>query len=303
MDFGSGVFKAVFLSVSIFCDAGFDLFGGNSLISFATNKVMNITLIIMMLISSVGFIVWDDITECLKDGIKNRRGIRKIVQSFSLHTKLVLITQYAIVIFGTIFFIIFEYNNLSMFSFGNKVWASLFQVVSAGTAGACTIAVPAIRDVTKFLMALIIFIGGSPGSLAGGIKTTTVAVLILGIIANVKGKKNISVFKKTITNENFQKAAIVLLIALTLLIVSNIIMLATSDLELVDLFFETASAYATNGLSCGAFANMNLISRTIIMLLMYIGRVGTMTVAVAFVVDTPKENDLVVYSKEEVVVG
>lgn len=301
--FWSGLFRSLFFSVSIFCDAGFDLLGANSMIPFAGNVVMNVTSNILMIVSSLGFLVWNDIAENIIESIKKRRGLKQTIQRFNLHTKIVLFAEIVLITIGTILFFIFEYDNLPGLNLGDKMTVSLFQSISSFTAGACTVRIPLLRNVTKIVFTILMFIGGNPGSMSGGIKMSTVIVLIAGVIANIRGKKNITFMRRTIPNEVFAKAATVFIISLLLVIVTSVIMISSCELSPIDIMFEASSAFATNGLSSGSFNEMNTLSQTIIMLLMYIGRVGTMTMALAFVVSAPRENDLVVYAKEDVVVG
>ena len=250
--------------------------------------------------------VWDDISNSIKNGIKEKYSFGRILRSFSLHTKLVLILQIVLVAIGTVGFLICEYNNpntMADFNLADKLLISTFHSVSARTAGFMTVDLVYLKDITKMIMVGLMFIGGGPGGMAGGIKTTTFLVLILGVLTNIKGKKNINILKRTITNGTFVKAVSVVVIAVLLLALSNMLLVANSDMDPLDLLFESVSAFATVGLTNGALAQMNTFCQGIIILLMYIGRVGTTTMAVAFVMKKPRENDLVVYAKENVIVG
>ena len=225
---------------------------------------------------------------------------------FKLHTKLVLILQLLLIVVGALGFMCFEASNpltIANYSFGDKLLVSTFQSVSARTAGFMTVDLSNINPITKIIMIILMFIGAAPGGVAGGIKTTTLIVLILGIIANVKSKKNICIFKRTISEGTFAKAVTVITISLFLVIIANMILITNSNIDSLDLLFETTSAFSTAGLTCGALSEMNIFCRSIIVLLMYVGRIGTMTMAVTFVMKKPKENDLVVYAKEDVIVG
>ena len=304
--FKLGLFKSLFQSISAFCNAGFDLLGSNSLIPYATNKVINITCMTLTILGGLGFLVWDDIGNTFVECVKKKRNIFTAFSKFKLHTKLVLILQLILIVIGTIGFMCFEASNpltIANYSFGDKLLVSTFQSVSTRTAGFMTVDLSNINPITKIIMIILMFIGGAPGSVAGGIKTTTFLVLILGIIANVKSKKNICIFKRTISEGTFAKAVTVITISLFVVIIANMILITNSNIDSLDLLFETTSAFSTAGLTCGALSEMNSFCRSIIVLLMYVGRLGTMTMAVTFVMKKPKENDLVVYAKEDVIVG
>ena len=208
--------------------------------------------------------------------------------------------------FGTFIFFSFEYYNpgtLGRFNLCDKFLISAFHSVSARTSGFASVNLIHLTDMTKLVMTLLMLIGAGSGSMAGGIKTTTLFVVLVGVYSNIIGRKNINIFKKTIPNETFMKAVSVIIIAVIILILSNLFFIANSNIKTLDLLFESVSAFATVGLTSGALAQMNWICRGVLILLMYIGRIGTMTMAVAFVVKKPKENDLIVYSKEEIIVG
>lgn len=276
------------------------------MIPFVTHKITNFTCMGLITIGGLGFLVWDDISNCFKKGIKEKYDFGRIIRSFSLHTKLVLILQLILVVVGTFGFLVAEYNNpntIAEFGFGDKLMISAFHSVSARTAGFMTVDLAYLNDITKFMMIILMFIGGAPGGIAGGIKTTTLLVLILGVLTNIRGKKNINIMKRTITDGTFVKAVSVVVITMLLLTMSNMFLMVNSDIYVLDLLFETVSGFATVGLSCGALAQMNTVCQSIIILLMFIGRVGTTTMAVAFVMKKPRENDLVVYAKENIIVG
>lgn len=304
--FKLGLFKSVFQAISAFCNAGFDLIGNNSLIPYATNKIINIVCMLLTILGGLGFLAWDDIGNTFFECIKKKRNIFTAFSKLKLHSKLVLILQFTLIILGTIGFMTCEFSNdltIASYSFEDKLLVSIFQSVSTRTAGFMTVDLSNINPITKILMIILMFIGGAPGSVAGGVKTTTFFVLILGVVANIKSKKNISVFKRTISEGTFAKAVTVITISLLVVIISNIVLIANSDIDSLDLLFETTSAFSTAGLTCGALSKMNEISKSVIVLLMYVGRIGTMTMAVSFVMKKPKEKDLVVYAKEDVIVG
>lgn len=308
LGWGEGLFKSLFHSVSAFCNAGFDIFKGESLVPFVFDKTINITLIILIMIGGLGFLVWEDISNCIGKAIRGRKSLIKAIKKFSLHTKLVLIMQVSLFILGTFAFLFFEYNNdltIGNMDFESKVLVSSFQSASARTAGFYTVNMGDLQESTKLIMILLMFIGGAPGSMAGGVKTITLLVICYGIFSMIKGKKNISIFKKTISKETFEKACAIFFIMMVISYLSLLIIMCNIDSNItsLDILFDVVSSIATVGLTTGAIENMNSIGIINIILLMYIGRVGTITTAVAFVIDKPKENDDIVYAKEDVIVG
>lgn len=301
-----GLFKSVFQSISAFCNAGFDVIGNNSMVYFATNKIVNITCMILTSIAGLGFLVWNDISVGMKQWWKERYSFSRMVKKLSLHTKIVLLMHLILFIIGTIVFFSFEYYNpgtIAKYNLEEKLLISAFHSVSARTSGFASVNLINLTDMTKLVMTVLMLIGAGSGSMAGGIKTTTLFVVLAGVYSNIKGKKNINVMKKTISNEVFIKAVSIVVIAIGILLISNLLLIANSSIGTLDLLFESVSAFATVGLTSGALAKMNLMCRSIIVLLMYIGRIGTMTMALSFVVKKPKENDLVIYSHEDVIVG
>lgn len=304
--FGLGLFKSFFQSVSAFCNAGFDLIGNSSMMPFVTHKITNFTCMFLITVGGLGFLVWDDMSNCIREGFKRKYSITKVVKTFNLHTKLVLIIQVILILVGAITFYIFESENINTigkFGIFDKWMISTFHSISARTAGFASVDLASLNEITKMIMIILMFIGGAPGGMAGGVKTTTILVLILGVISNVRGKKNINIMQRTITSETFIKAVSVIVIAVLLLVSANMFFVANSDINELNLLFESVSGFATVGLTSGALAQMSTVNQSIIILLMYIGRVGTTTMAVAFVMKKPRENDLVVYAKGNIIVG
>ena len=307
-DWRDGLFKALFHSVSAFCNAGFDIFKDESLIPYALDRTINITIMILIQIGGLGFLVWDDISNCIGNAIREKSSFLRAIGKFSLHTKLVLIFQIAFVLIGMIVFLSFEYNNVETIGeleFKDKLLVSAFQSVSARTAGMSTVNMEVMNESTKLFMIFLMLIGGAPGSMAGGVKTVTLAVIIFGMLSMIRSKKNITIFKRTISHETYEKATAVFNFMVAMIFISVLIIMCnlTSPDSAIDVVFDTVSSIATVGLSAGSINNMNFISIIVTIILMYVGRVGTITTALAFIVDRPKENDDIVYAKEEVIVG
>lgn len=308
MNLLEALFNGIFHSISAFCNAGFDILKGNSIQPFMLDKTVNIVLMVLIQLGGLGFLVWDDISNSISESIKKKITLSKAIKKLSLHTKLVLISQIVFFIIGTIGFFFFENNNMKTIgnlSFNDKILVSTFQSVSARTAGMSSVNMFSLNDTTKLFMILLMLVGGAPGSMAGGIKTVTIVVILYGMLAMIKGEKHITVLKKTISHEIFEKAMTIFIFMIVITFLSVIIVKCNliSDISTLDIAFDVSSSIATVGLSAGAIEKMNNVGLFINILLMYIGRVGTITTAVAFMIGKPKENDAVVYAKEDVIVG
>lgn len=308
MGIANGIFNALFHSVSAFCNAGVEILSGNSMEAYMLDRTVNIVLIFLIQIGGLGFLVWDDISNCVKSEAKKFCGVNRIIRKFSLHTKIVLVTQIIFVLIGTFGFLIFENSNLNTIgnlSFDDKILVSAFQSVSARTAGMSTVNISYLNDTTKLLLVFLMFVGGAPGSMAGGMKTVTIVIILFGMLSMLKGKKHITVLKRTIPQETYEKAMAIFIFMVMVTFVAIIIIEynLNANVSVFDVAFEVSSAITTVGFSVGVLEKLNTIGLFVIMFLMYIGRVGTITTAVAFMIGKPKENDAVVYAKEDVIVG
>ena len=273
---GRGIYYGIFHSISAFCNAGFDLIGikseYSSFTSYVGDPVVNITIIALIIIGGIGFLVWDDI-------LKHKLEFKK----YMLHTKLVLVSTAALIIGGTILFFIFEYSNtLEGMPVGTKILASLFSSVTPRTAGFNTIDTGMLSDSSKLLTMLLMFIGGSPGSTAGGIKTTTALVIFLTLVSSVRKETGTNVFSRRIELEAIRKATMVFFLSILMVITASLIICSVQNLALTDVLFESFSAMGTVGMTTGITRELNTISRIVIILLMYSGRIGSLTFALSF---------------------
>ena len=278
-DFGilNGLYYALFHSVSAFCNAGFDLMGGMfgqdcSLIPYAGNALVNLTIMALIFMGGIGFIVWDELLD-LKFNLKK----------LSLHSKIVLITSSLLVVLGALIFWLTERNGaLSGMSPGKSLLISLFQSVTTRTAGFKTVDIASLTDSTKLIISSLMFIGGSSGSTAGGIKTTTFVILIFGIAASARGTNDIRIGKRRLDLALLSQACTIITTYLLAVIITSATICAIEPYSLSDILLETVSAIATCGLSVGITGELHTISLVLLMLLMYIGRVGIITLALAF---------------------
>lgn len=267
-----GLWYSIFHSISAYCNAGFDILG-NSIIPFANDIVVSLTISFLIIIGGLGFAVYLDIS-------KNRK-----FEKLQLHSKLVIWIT-AILVFGGMFiFFIIEYNNpntLGNLSFTEKLLPSFFQSVVTRTAGFNSLDISLIKDSSAFLFIILMFIGGSPGSTAGGIKTTTFGAIALTTISIIRGDKDVVVFKKRVSENAINRSLAIVTVALTLIMIVSFILTVTEDAAFLEVLFETTSAFATVGLTRGITNDLSDIGKIIITLTMYAGRVGPLTMAFAF---------------------
>lgn len=267
-----GIWFSIFHSISAFCNAGFDI-TGNSMVGFAGDIPVNIVISMLVILGGIGFSVFIDIT-------KNRR-----FKKFNLHTKVVLTITAILLVIGMIAFLIVEFNNpntIGNMSNKDKLVSSFFQSVVPRTAGFNSVDMGSILDTTTFFMIILMFIGGSPGSTAGGIKTTTIGTLILTTISIIRGNRDVVIYKKRINEDIINRALAIVTVSMVLIIVVASILTITEDFKFLDVLFETTSAFATVGLSRGITPELSSMGKLIITLTMYAGRVGPLTMAFAF---------------------
>lgn len=269
---GKGVWFSIFHSISAFCNAGFDI-TGDSMIPFAGDIVVNLTICFLIIFGGLGFSVYIDMS-------KNKKFRR-----FSLHTKLVLVITLILIVVSTILIYLIEWDNpgtLYSLSVKDKALASFFQAVVPRTAGFNSINMGKLKDTTVFIMIILMFIGGSPISTAGGIKTTTFGAIVLTTISVIKGDRDVVIFKKRISQEIINRSLAILSVGIILVSVVALILTISEDAVFLDLLFETTSAFGTVGLTRGVTPNLTSFGKTLIILTMYSGRVGPLTMAFAF---------------------
>jgi len=303
-DFFTGVARAIFNSVSAFCNAGMDVLGNESLMMYRDNALVNYTTMALIVIGGIGFPVWWDLILVVKMAVKKEIKAKNMFRKLELHSKLVL-SMTAILIFGgALLILLLEYSNeatIAPLSFGNKVMASLFQSITTRTAGFLTIPQENFTNASSFICLLLMFIGGSPSGTAGGVKTVTVAVIILSAISIVKGKNDIEVFKRKLPDFYLKKALAVVIMSLTVLVVTTTGLYVTAQGSFLDILYESTSALATVGLSRSFTGTLNVIGKFIVIVTMYLGRIGPITMMLAF--SLKKAKGLRTLPEEKVLVG
>ena len=289
------IYYGIFHSVSAFCNGGFDLMGSreaySSLVYYVGDITVNVTVMLLITIGGIGFLVWDDL---------QKHGLH--FKNYMLHTKLVL-TVSAILTFGGAFFFYLTERNGVLAGMGVKdtILASLFSSVTARTAGFNTVDTGALSPASKLLTMVLMFIGGSPGSTAGGIKTTTMIVMLLVVWANLMDAKGTNVFGRRLSEDAIRKASIVFTINLSMAVVSGIILMTLQPFAMEDALFEVFSAIGTVGMTTGITRDLCTVSKCIIILLMYCGRIGSLTFALSFV--ERRRPDRLMRPEEKILIG
>ncbi len=278
-DFGlvKGIYYGIFHSISAFCNAGFDLMGArepySSLTYYHGDWLINMTIMSLIVIGGIGFIVWEDLG-------RNKLQVRR----YRLHTKIVLVTTVILLFGGAALFGLLERENvMADMCIGDRIWAALFQSVTARTAGFNSTDTAALTDGSKLVTIVLMFIGGSPGSTAGGIKTTTLAVLLLCIRASVDQTDGVNVAGRRLDGDVIRQAGLILSFNLMLTIAAAVwIVLFQPELLMSDVLFETFSAIGTAGMSTGITRELLPVSKLALVVLMFCGRVGSLSSALAF---------------------
>lgn len=271
------VYYGIFHSVTAFCNAGFDLFGRygeyNSLCGFEGDWVINLVISALIIIGGIGFVVWDDVT---------KHGIH--VKEYLLHSKIVLSVTAALIFLGTILFLVFERDNTMAGMDGRtRFLSAFFSSVTARTAGFNTVDTGALTPASKLLTIILMFIGGSPGSTAGGAKTTTIFVIVAYFWTSMRNKYGIDVFKRRLQTDVVRKATLVISVNMLLSLAAALIIMGVQpELSLSDVLFEVNSAIGTVGMTTGITRSLKPVSCIAVMLLMYCGRLGSLSFAMSF---------------------
>lgn len=293
---GQGLWFSLFHSVSAFCNAGFDLLGGHfgaycSLTAYAGDALVSCTVMALITVGGLGFLVWDDLL---------RRRFRW--KRLELHTKLVLTMSGALVFGGAALFFLLERNRMNAsLPLGEQVLVSFFNAVTPRTAGFNTVDTAALSSGSKLLTMLLMFIGGSSGSTAGGIKTTTAFVILLYAVAGIRRHRSAYAYGRSIAPDALRSAVIVAVTNLLLMFFGVLLITGVQDMELSDALFECFSAIGTVGMSTGVTRALTSLSRCVVILLMFCGRVGSVSFALALL--EKRASPPVTFPVEQITVG
>lgn len=297
-----GIWVSIFTSISAFCNAGIDILAENSLCDYALNPIINITTCLLIILGGLGYIVWWDV---MRVGKEKRTKKVRFWRSLTLHSKIVIATTTMLIIVGGILILLFEYNNpntIGGFSFAEKIEVAMFQSITTRTAGFATVPQENLTNASAIVCLLLMFIGGSPVGTAGGIKTVTFAVVIASALATIRNQKDVNFFGRRITKEVVSKATAVVCMSFTIMFVSTILLSAVTHADALDILYETVSATATVGLTRNLTSFLNIYGKLIIIATMYLGRVGPISLAIAFNFKREKKN-IIKNPTEEISVG
>lgn len=277
-----GIWISVFNSVSAFCNAGMDIIGENSLCDHALNPVIGTVTSFLIILGGIGYIVWWDVLRVLKNF--RRQGF-SCLKGLTLHSKIALSSSIVLILAGAATILLLEWNNpltLQGHSFFDKVQLALFQSVTTRTAGFATLPQQNLTNSTSVLSLLLMFIGGSPVGTAGGVKTVTITVLLISAFSTIRGQEEVSVFQRHVSRESVAKAAAVVCMSFLIIFVSTLLLSAVTDASMLDVLYESVSAAATVGLSRNLTPFLTPWGKIIIIITMYLGRVGPISLAIAF---------------------
>ena len=287
-----GVWISVFNSISAFCNAGIDIIGENSLCNYATNPLVNIVTSLLIILGGLGYVVWWDVLRVIKSRTpKNKRIFRHL----SLHSKIAITVTIGLVFVGGALIFAFEYSNpatIGDMPLFDKILVSLFQSVTTRTAGFASVPQENLTDASSVVSLMLMIIGGSPVGTAGGIKTVTVAVLICSAFATIRNKNDATLFGRRISEASVKKAIAVIVTFITICALATLLLMATNDFSFLDVIYETVSATATVGLSRNLTGGLNEIGKIIIIVTMYFGRVGPISLAVALGSKSESQNTI-----------
>ena len=303
-----GIWYGIFHSISAFCNAGIDILGEDSLAKYVTNPLINITTMLLITLGGIGFTVWYDVIGNVRRIYRREVPRKWWFTRLRLHTKIVLVTSLALFLSGTICTFILEYNNpatIGNLSIGQKVMASAFQSVTTRTAGFFTFSQVGMHEETGFLNTILMFIGASPGGTAGGLKTTTFAMLFLAFLTMLRGGHDIECFGRKIDEDNFRVGFVAIMLALGVYVIGTtaIAVIEPDNVGFQRIMYETASAFATVGLTADLTTKLHMGSKIVLMILMYIGRVGPMTIALLFAGKVNLKEKLRTLPSERIMIG
>ncbi len=299
---GRGIWISIFNSVSAFCNAGMDIISEDSLCAYVSNPLINLVTCLLIILGGIGYIVWWDVLGAVRNFRKQKW---RAFKGMTLHSKIAIFTTCVLIFAGAAVFLVLEYHNpltIKDYSLPDKLMASLFQSVTTRTAGFATIPQQNLTNASSVISVLLMFIGGSPVGTAGGVKTVTIAVLFVFAFAAIGNKEDAVLFHRRIPPQAVSKAVAVVSMSFLILFASTVLLAVFADGNVIDILYETASATATVGLTRNLTPTLNLWGKLIIIVTMYLGRVGPISLVIAF--HTRKENkNMIKNPTEEISVG
>ena len=302
-EFGArGIWISIFNSVSAFCNAGIDIISDNSLCNYATNSLINTVTSALIILGGLGYIVWWDVIRVIKSRTHNKR---KLFKYLTLHSKIAITMTLILIFAGALLIFIFEYTNpltIGNMSLIDKIQISLFQSITTRTAGFASVPQENLTNASAAISVMLMLIGGSPVGTAGGMKTVTIAVLVCSAFSTIRNKNTANLFGRRISEDSVKKSVAVAVMFVLICFTSGILLMATSDASILDVVYETVSATATVGLSRNLTSSLNIAGKIIIIVTMYLGRVGPISLAVALGRKSETQN-VILEPIEEISIG
>ena len=297
-----GIWYSIFNSVSAFCNAGMDIIGENSMCNYKLNPIVNTVTNLLIILGGIGYIVWWDVIRVIKELPKKKW---KCFSGLTLHSKIALSTTGILVFGGMLLILLFEYNNpltIGNYNLFDKLQISLFQSVTTRTAGFVSVPQKDITNASALISVLLMFFGGSPVGTAGGVKTVTIAVLLCSAFATITNRNDVEMFNRRISAEAVKKSVAVVATSFVICFTSTLLLSLVCNADMLDIVYETVSATATVGLSRDLTPTLNVWGKIIIITTMYLGRVGPISMVIAFTA-TNKKTNIIKSPTEEISVG
>lgn len=305
--FGKGIAYGIFHSVSAFCNAGIDILGDSSFIKLSSSPIINFTTMLLIVTGGLGFTVWYDVRENTRKTLKNGLPHGRLFSRLTLQSKIVLVSTGALLLLGGTVFFLLEYHNpqtIGNMPLGEKLMASAFQSVTFRTAGFASVPQSELTAGSRLLGCLLMFIGGSPGGTAGGVKTTTVALLMLTGFAVLKGRKDTECFGRKLEASLVRSAVTIILVTFLFWLCGvTAITILEPNTDFLNIMYEATSAMATVGLSADLTPNLGRASQGVLMLLMYVGRIGPVTMALVFAGRSKLQTQLRTLPEKRIMIG
>ena len=309
--FLKGFFMGIFHSISAFCNAGFDIIGDSSLTPYVSNIYFNIVIMSLIIIGGLGFTVWVDVLRILKLKKEKNFLLSTVLRRLSLHSKVVLTFTPALIILGAFLIFIFEYSNsatIGSFNIFDKINASFMQSVTLRTAGFNSISQSDMTYASKLLSIILMFIGGAPAGTAGGVKISTIAVLLITVISIARGSKSPNIWGRKLPINIIQKSLAVFLISSGVVIGFTMLLTITEknmnfDYEFIDLLFETTSAMGTVGITTGITPHLSTVGKIVISIAMFMGRIGPISIVIGLARKQGSTKEYIEYPEGNIMVG
>ena len=283
--FAKGLWASLFNAVSAFCNAGFDILGPDSLVPFKSDLNVLATTTMLNILGGLGFVVWFDLHDTILSGFRAKFSIRQIFSRLTEHTKLAICLTFGISAIGALLFFAAEYGNpgtIGSMSLTDKILNSIFEAAAVRTSGFSTFPQGSMTDLSSLALCLLMFIGGSPISTAGGVKTVTFFLVFMNMISYIKGEDKTTLFRKKVSSEIMRKAAAIVAVSALTAITFAMLLMAATGFPLKQSLFEAISAISTTGASLGITQHLNATGMLIITLAMYLGRIGPISMAIMF---------------------